>query len=243
MEYNIEEIGLKTGINPDKINKEIQVMDALHNLTILLGNSMQKFGLYGGTAMNKIYFGEKQRLSYDLDIEAYTYMKTKQTLTNVSSVTTSFSKADRFTYKNVQIDLTKATGFEMPKLYTATSLISFFNYPIAEVVVQSYSLEYLLARKTLALLSRVVDKDIYDTWMGLNMVKDIEKYRHYIKKFMQQEHTDSKYLISQLEYYLDNEIIKNERAKIEVIMIPNLRLMTRDILSKFEEFGIKSSHS
>ncbi len=243
MEYNIDEIGLKTGINPDKINKEIQVMDALHNLTILLGNSMQKFGLYGGTAMNKIYFGEKQRLSYDLDIEAYTYMKTKQILTNVSSVTSSFSKADRFTYKNVQIDLTKATGFEMPKLYTATSLISFFNYPIAEVVVQSYSLEYLLARKTLALLSRVVDKDIYDTWMGLNMVKDIEKYRRYIKKFMQQEHTDSKHLISQLEYYLDNEIIKNERAKIEVLMIPNLRLMIKDILSKFEEFGIKSSHS
>ena len=242
MEYNIDEIGLKTGINPDKINKEIQVMNAIRNLTILFGNSMQKFGLYGGTAINKIYFGEKQRLSYDLDIEAYTYMKTKQVLTNVSSVTSSFSKANRFTYKNVQVDLTKATGFEMPKLYTATSLLSFFNYPIAEVVVQSYSLEYLLARKTLALLSRVVDKDIYDTWMGLNMIKDIEKYKHYLKKFTQQGHTNSRYLINQLEYYLDNGIIKNERAKIEVLMIPNLRLMTKDILSKFEEFEIQSSH-
>ncbi len=239
MEYNLDEIALKTGISPDKIGREIQVIEALHNIMILFGNAGQKFGLYGGTAMNKIYFGEKQRLSYDLDLETYAYENTKNILTRASAVAIPFPKAARFVYKNVQIDLTRATELEQPKLYTATSLIAFFNYPIAAVAVQSYSLEYLLARKTLALLSRVVDKDIYDSWVGFGILKDPEKYKKYLKKLMRQEHINAGHLISQFEYYLDDELIKNERAKIEAIAAPNLRLMVRDILSRFVELGLK----
>jgi predicted nucleotidyltransferase component of viral defense system len=239
MPYDLEELAVKTGIKSDKLGKEIKVMGALQELTMIFGNENQKIGLYGGTALNKIYFGDRQRLSYDLDIEAFSYKKTAAVIRKVSESEVPFHKTARFIYKEVQIDFTSAIGMEEPVLCKASSLLSNFGYPIATVNVPSYSLEYLMARKTMALLSRMLNKDIYDAWMGLNIMKDAKKYKLYVKKLVKKENADLNHLIAQLNFYSKNKFIKDTATDIEALRVPMPSLMVTDILNKLEEFGLK----
>lgn len=195
MQYDLKGLVIRTGIREEKLKKEIEVMQALQDLFITLGNSSQKVALFGGTALNKIYYGERQRLSYDIDIESYSFESTKRVLEKICDRTVESPKAARFVYKNVVVDLMKAHNIEKPQLKKAYSLLSMFDYPIASVTVPSYSLEYLLAKKTMAVLSRTLNKDIYDMWVGMQLIKDDEAYEGYTRKLAELEKVDMEYLI------------------------------------------------
>jgi predicted nucleotidyltransferase component of viral defense system len=238
-QYDFDEIILKTGIRKVKLEEEIKVMDALQELALILANEGHKYALYGGTAINKIYFNERQRLSYDLDIEAFSYEKTKALFERISDQGVPFSKAARFIYKGVQVDLTKATRMEEPRVYNAKSLLSFFNYPIASVNVPSYSLEYLMARKTVALLSRMVNKDIYDAWTGLELMTDTNKYKDYLYRFARADKIDVKYLIAQLGFFSERGFIVEENVKIDALKVVRPSIMVRDVLRNLEMLGVR----
>ncbi len=235
--YNLEDIVLKTGIDKDKLTKEIEVMEALQELTLIFANEGHKVALYGGTAINKIYFGEKQRLSYDLDIESFDYEKTLKLLERISDSQKIFSKAARFVYNGVQIDFTKAAKIEEPKVYSAKSLLNFFNYPVVSVNVPSYSLEYLMARKTVALLSRMVNKDIFDAWLGLELMKDKRLYKVYLHKLVVAEKIDITYLISQLRFFSEKGYIGGKSLQIEALNRVSPSIMVRDVLKTLSLLG------
>lgn len=237
MSANFDTIVSRTGISGEKLRKEIEVMEALQSLMLILTNEGEEFALYGGTALNKIYFGSKQRLSYDIDIESFSYTSTEKLLRKICGLAIPFDKAARFTYKNVQIDLTKAQMIEEPKLYLAKSLLNFFDYPIASVNVVSYSLEYLMARKTMALLSRMVNKDIYDAWMGFQSMKDKKKYKNYLDKLAVSEKTDIKYLVAQLKFYHEKKYIRDTEVNIEALGFPSPGIMVGDILLQLKKAG------
>ncbi len=218
MQYDLKGLVIRTGIGEEKLRKEIEVMQALQDLFIVLGNSSQKVALFGGTALNKIYYGERQRLSYDIDIESYSLKSTKKVLSEICNRTVESPKAARFVYKNVIVDLMKAHNIEEPQLKKAYSLLSMFGYPIASVAVPSYSLEYLLAKKTMAILSRTLNKDIYDMWVGMQLIKDKGMYVEYARKLAELEKVNMEYLIGVMLHHIKAGSVHDKDTEIIDVM-------------------------
>lgn len=232
MPYDLAEVSLKTGITQEKLQREVANMVALQELMALFTSEGQKVALYGGTALNKIYFGKDQRLSYDLDIESFAFAKSMALLERVSDTKVSHIKAARYVYKGVIIDLTKARKAEEPGLRKVESLLGFFNYPMGSLLVPSYSLEFLLARKTAALLSRMVAKDIYDTWMGFKMLKDEKQYKSYMLKIAKAGGMNLHYLIGQFSYFYKSGDMKYAPESIDVVRRVDFKIMIGDIASR-----------
>ncbi len=230
MPYDLAEVSLKTGITQEKLQKEVSNMVALQELTALFASEGQKVALYGGTALNKIYFGNDQRISYDLDIESFAFDKSVSLLKRVSDGEVSHIKAARFVYKGVQIDLTKARKMEEPSLRKVESILGFFNYPMGSLLVPSYSLEFLLARKTTALLSRMVAKDVYDAWMGLKILKNEKLYKSYVFKVAKADKMNLHYHIGQLNYFYKSGDMKYEPESIDVSRPVDFKIMIGDII-------------
>lgn len=214
MQYDLKGLVIKTGIGEEKLQKEIEVMQALQDLFMTLGNSNQKVALFGGTALNKIYYGERQRLSYDIDVESYSFENTKKVLAKVCNRTVESPKAARFVYKNVVVDLMKAHNIEEPELKKAYSLLSMFDYPIASVTVPSYSLEYLLAKKTMAVLSRTLNKDIYDMWVGMQLLQDKDRYVGYSMRLAKLEKVNIEFLIGVMLHHIKSDSIHDKDTEI-----------------------------
>lgn len=237
MPYDLEEISIKTGISVEKLRKELQVMNAMQDLFLELSNKGQEVALYGGTALNKIYYGPRQRLSYDIDIDSPTYGKAKKAITLLASKTIVMKKACRAEYEGVVIDLTEATGLEKPVLLKARSMLEFFGYPANSVTVPSYSLEYILARKTMAMLSRMVNKDIYDMWIGLQLLKDKAKYRRYVESLAAMEELDLDYLLASFEYSIKLGW-NTEREKVDVTENVDILMAAGDVALGLKRIGI-----
>jgi predicted nucleotidyltransferase component of viral defense system len=101
--------------------------------------------------------------------------------------------------------------------------------------VPSYSLELLLAKKTIAMLSRMVYKDIYDMWIGLQMMKETDRYAEYLKKLIRYEKTDASLLLKQFEYYSGHYPPAKLRESIAAAYaIPNTGIVVNDVISKLE---------
>ncbi len=230
MPYDLADVSLKTGITQEKLQKEVAGMVALQELAALFASERQKVALYGGTALNKIYFGKDQRISYDLDIESFAFERSISLMQRVCDSKVSHIKAARFVYKGVVVDLTKARRIEEPSLRRVESLLGFFNYPMGSLLVPSYSLELLLARKTTALLSRLVPKDVYDTWMGLKLLKGEKLYRSYVLKIAKAERMNLQYLIGQLKYFYKSGDMRYEPESIDVIRTVNFKIMIGDVI-------------
>lgn len=191
-------------------------------------------------ALNKIYFGERQRLSCDLDIERFDLVKAKKLIGSISEQSVQFKKAARFIYKGVQIGLTKAIEMEKPKIMNAKSLLNFFWYPIASVNVPSYSLELLMAKKAMALLSRMVNKDIYDSWTGLKLMSDKKKFSKYLELLSVEQDLDIPYMLMQLRFYSNGGFIKD--MSIDALNYPSSKIMVNDIFKEFSDLGFYRAH-
>ncbi len=222
------EISIKTGIGSDKLQRELSVMDAITPLFTLLENEDLKVGLYGGTALNKIYFKERQRLSYDLDLFCYDYSKTLKLLKdNGAKATVSANVRGELYYKNVKLDLwaVKKTQ-EEPKKCEIKSMLAFFGYRIPTVMCPSYSLEFLLAHKIMALSSRNLLKDIYDSWMGLQILTDKKLFLKYLDVLETEKDLDAtkafrQMVLPSIDYYRDKQV--------DVPNCPTPELMIKDI--------------
>lgn len=207
------DISIKTGLEVDKLEKELAVIEAITPLFTALENGGQKTGLYGGTALNKIYFDAKQRLSYDLDIFCYSFNKTVTILKKIGAETRTLGN-DRagLYYKHVKLDLwsVKKTS-EDPKKHEVKSILSFFGYRIPTVMCPSYSLEFLLAKKTIAMASRNLLKDIYDVWTGFQLLKNRRLFFKYLDMAETEENLDSARIFREIvgkntDYYKDKQV-------------------------------------
>jgi predicted nucleotidyltransferase component of viral defense system len=240
MQDNIElnEIALKLGMGVDKLRKDIGTYRAISEIFPMLETEECKVGLFGGTAMNKLYYGKMQRLSYDLDIFSYSYKKTVKLLDEHAAVLKyegAFpgrkAQSSRMMYKGIELDIVSVSNTaEEPKKMQMTDLLYYYGQLMPPVTVPSYSLEYLLADKTITMANRNELKDIYDTWLGTKFLKDKHAYHSYLEKISKglgikdvHSYLDSQMtmMLSNLDYY--------GKKHIEVVYQPSPVLMLRDI--------------
>ena len=195
----------KSGLPKNYIIKEWHVFDILGKMAGTLAKR-EDIIFKGGTALNKIYLGEMQRFSEDIDfdcfyknkeekiielgeilneIEGYSVSKRwrlRETLRFELSYVLKSGQKDRVF---VEFNLRKGKcPFEVLK-GTARSDIS------GQVVagIPTYSLPVLTMLKIDALISRGEGKDVYDVYYGLveiekkslmsELTKNIEKYQEY----------------------------------------------------------------
>ncbi|MBU6391203.1 MAG: nucleotidyl transferase AbiEii/AbiGii toxin family protein [Candidatus Micrarchaeota archaeon] len=238
-DVNIDQFALRTGINADRLRRNLETYQALAELFPLLEASRCKVGMFGGTAINKIYFGKAQRLSYDIDIFAYDYQRTIKILkengafAKYSAAVTWSRKvtATKMSFKDVILDVVDAKNIaEQPAKMQAFDLLYYMGQLVPPVVVPSYSLEYLLAHKTLAMLDRHEMKDIYDMWFGIRLMKEKVAYYRELRKLAKQRKTEDlavytdfqlRIMISNIEYY--------KYKRIEVVSQPDTGIMLREI--------------
>lgn len=237
-DINFNELAIKTGIATDRLQNNISTYDAMAKLFPILEIEGQKTGLYGGTALNKVYYGKKQRLSYDLDIFCYSYDDTLKVLKKhgakeVPSISLSKKhRNSRFIFQNIKLDLWEAGRrvLEEPQKREATDLLYYFNYLIPKVAIPTYSLEYLLAEKTLAMANRNELKDIYDTWTGLQILKNQTKYRKLLKAvFKKNGIPDYLHYLRMQIHVISKNFSYYKQKTIDVTYQPDLKAMIKDI--------------
>lgn len=237
--FDLDKLSIELGISTERLSKNIATYGAMSELFPILEVGGCEVGLFGGTALNKIYFGKLQRLSYDLDIFASSRDKTIEVLKNAGAKmkfagnmpVNKKSPSTRLEYKEIVIDLVEAKkGGEKPSKIQAYDLLYYYGQLVPPVVVPSYSLEYLLASKTTALLDRNELRDIYDTWMGLKLIKDIPKYAKYLKTAAKERGV--KDIVTYADYSIHNMLLNIEyygKKQIEVTNRVSPSIMLKDI--------------
>ena len=241
MQHNLDldKLAIELKISTDRLGKNIATYAAMSELFPALEVAGCEVGLFGGTALNKIYFGKRQRLSYDLDIFVYNYDKTMEALkkngakVKYSGVAPMNKKAVsmKMEYRDIILDIVNAKDEIKPMKLQAFDLLYYYDRLLPPVVVPSYPLEYLLAEKTMALLDRNELRDIYDTWTGISLLKNIEGYAKYIKKAAKARGAGD--IVTYADFQIMN-MLQNvsyyEKKEIEVSSIhPNTPTMLKGI--------------
>ena len=190
----------KTGLLYKDIEYDIDLTKISVELFSFVGESGLSAILFGGTALNRGFFKERQRLSKDLDImtkerdlEAFAnrisdHMKSLGYHVNMElAENESASEEDEEIYSiklflatenrnRVEIALYREdVSFDVAYI-ELHSLIEYLKYPYAyPVKVPAYSFEGLLSRKIYALYERRLYKDLYDARYGIELLKGKRK--------------------------------------------------------------------
>jgi predicted nucleotidyltransferase component of viral defense system len=90
----------------------------------------------------------------------------------------------------------------------------------------SYTLEFLLAHKIMALSSRNLLKDIYDSWLGLQTLKDKKLFLKYLDSLETEIDLDAikafrQMVLPSIDYYKDKQV--------DALNCPNAGIMIKDI--------------
>ena len=235
MEFDVDKIAMQTGISSTRIKDDLATYSVMSELFPKLEISNQNIGLYGGTALNKIYFGKYQRLSYDIDLFSYNYKETFDFISKLGAVLVSKSNERercKFRFKGVDIDIWGVKSkeiLEMPEKRELFDLLYYLGYLIPPLAVPSYSLEYLMAEKTFALADRNMLKDIYDLWRGFKVLENKNRYKEYIKKIGKLNKIDLfSYAVNQIEFMLKN-IKYYRKESIDILYQPDAEIMLNEI--------------
>lgn len=191
-------ISASTNIEPSDIKYEVEMLDFSSRLFSELEKEKVPFYLFGGTALNKGFFGGRQRLSKDLDIELdrrgfdNTARKFESIIIRIGYPNFRAEKYGGrcalhvYIGKNIdeiKIDITPQKNTIKGERVTLHSVLEYAGIPVKTVDVMSYPFEYLLAYKVSALQRRMLYKDIYDTYIGLQLGLDASKFMRYLGKF------------------------------------------------------------
>ncbi|MEM3181301.1 MAG: nucleotidyl transferase AbiEii/AbiGii toxin family protein [Candidatus Micrarchaeaceae archaeon] len=116
----------------------------------------------------------------------------------------------------------------------AIDLLYYLGYLVPPVVIPSFSLEYLLANKTIAMADRNELKDIYDTWMGLRIVKNMQKYRKYLRIVAKERKVPDyrHYLRYQIKEIMLQNLNYYKKRSIDVVETPSTESMLKEIEEK-----------
>jgi predicted nucleotidyltransferase component of viral defense system len=219
---------LATGLPTKNVEKEIKLFTLMPKFFHLLEERKIKAALFGGTALNKGYYAEKQRFSKDLDIDCFSrnwksiYNKITEALLD-SDISKEYrvetAKFDipstikewtlwygKNPWENLLIEMNiKQVAIDRTiKSLPLHSFLEFHGMILTPVYVPSYSLEHLLARKILALARRQVGKDIYDGFMGFKHSPDRVVLRAYVGALAKSEwKTDFSSFVEPVIHWLD----------------------------------------
>ena len=193
-------IAASTNLDPTDITYEVEMITFSDALFSAIDKAHIKAYLFGGTALNKGFFKDKQRLSRDLDFEigkpgnfksaalkiescvikaGYSNMRVNE---NKKSYTIYVSLAGG--ESELKIDIMPQLNAIKPVRLALHSLLEYSGIPTKTAEVMSYPFEYLLAYKLSALHRRMLYKDVYDSYTGLKMSFDKNKLVRYIGMFM-----------------------------------------------------------
>ena len=223
---NLSRAALASGLSFENMEKEFRLMDFMRRLFSELERRGSKAALFGGTALNKGYFLERQRFSKDLDIDG----NEKE----IASALEAFSREFHITRLNLRPEspfenwrlrygphpweeLLVDVGRRKPppraplRKVEMHSLLEYHGYLVSPVPVPSYSLEFLLARKLVALNRRVMGKDMYDSYFGLKLNPDRAELAKWLRILVKSEFQEG------LEEFISSTIywVKKADAKSE----------------------------
>lgn len=225
---DLARFSLATGLPAKNLEKEIRLFTLMPKFFHLLEERRIKTALFGGTALNKGYYGEKQRFSKDLDIDCFSrnwrrvYDKITEALLD-SDISKEYRvetmKFDvpstikewtlwygRNPWENllIEMNIRQVAIDRTVKSLPMHSLLEFHGMTLTPVYVPSYSLEHLLARKILALSRRQVGKDIYDVFMGFKHSPDKRVLKAYVRALAKSEwKADFSSFVGSVIYWLD----------------------------------------
>lgn len=187
----------KSGMRYADVVYDIDMTKLIADLFGFVSDKKMDVVLFGGTALNRGFFGAKQRLSKDLDI-----MVRSGGLSSLAGMISRHLGSLGYRMGRYEVESEEPSEEEdepySVKLIAATenksnieiaiyredlsfdvtyvplhSFAEYFNYPyIYPVKVPSYRLEGLLARKVYALYDRRLYKDLYDSRHGLELPLD-----------------------------------------------------------------------
>ena len=204
-----------TNLDPEDIRYEIDMIKFCSKLSKALNEKSVKVYLFGGTALNKGFFMDKQRLSRDLDFEVSKSQPFKitaskfesciiragyrniRTIENKDAYTVYVSMED--TANELKIDLIPQKNAVRPIQLTLHSILEYTGIPTETADMPSYPFEYLLAYKLNALNKRMLYKDIYDSYVAFQMPLDIGKLVRYTAMF-----GNSKLMARSIIYNIEN---------------------------------------
>jgi len=208
---DLARFSLATGLPMKNVEKEIRLFTLMPKFFHLLEERRIKTALFGGTALNKGYYAEKQRFSKDLDIDCFSrnwrmvYDKITEALfdsdiskeyrveTAKFDVPSTIKEWTLWYGKNpwenllIEMNIKQVAIDKTIKLLPMHSLLEFHGMTLTPVYVPSYLLEHLLARKILALARRQVGKDIYDVFMGFKHSPDRAVLKAYVRALAKSE--------------------------------------------------------
>jgi predicted nucleotidyltransferase component of viral defense system len=186
-----------TGIDYELVKYDIELTNLIKILftNVRARNSLR---LFGGTAINRGFILEKQRLSTDLDIDVIAisledaYKNIKEALAGYKVLDYDIVSendelrhivfyADRGVAKPIKIELVvQDLDFEKMEL-TLHPMLEYFGFPVdLSVKVPSYRLEGLLARKFKAFYERTIYRDLYDIYFSITKIADANLFKKYV---------------------------------------------------------------
>ncbi|MCL4400708.1 nucleotidyl transferase AbiEii/AbiGii toxin family protein [Candidatus Parvarchaeota archaeon] len=188
-----------TNLNSSDIMYEVDMLEFSNVFFKALSQEKIRSYLFGGTALNKGFFGERQRLSKDLDLEIDARDDFTKTAHKIESciIKTGYRniRVDEHAKRHsvyvflgdavgeLKLDIVPQQNRIKPIMLTLHSLLEYVGVPAKTIEVKSYPFEYLLAYKLHALHRRMLYKDIYDSYTGLNLPMDGRKLVRYIGMF------------------------------------------------------------
>lgn len=208
-------IAASMNLDPADIRYEVDMINFSSAFFDVLEGTSVKAYLFGGTALNKGFFKDKQRLSRDLDFEIEKSQAFKNTALKFESCVikagypnfrVSENKRSYTIYvaivesgSELKIDLVPQQNAIKPIQLTLHSILEYGGVPTKTVKIMSYPFEYLLAYKINALHRRMLYKDIYDSYTALQMPFNRSKLIRYMAMF-----GDPKMLFKDIIYNIEN---------------------------------------
>lgn len=199
---NLSRVALASGLPLENVEKEFRMMDLMRRLFAELEAEGVEAALFGGTALNKGYFLEKQRFSKDIDLDgdADKIGKAVGKFSGEFGVRLlklrpeSLFESWRLRYghnpwEELIVDVNrKKLPFRPPvKKVEMHSLLEYYGFLVSPVAVPSYPFELLFARKLIALSRRAVGKDIYDSYLGFKLGPDRKELAKYLGMLVKDE--------------------------------------------------------
>ena len=200
----INDLISSTGLGRDVIIYHLDLsafIDDFFSAAMEKGTSAMR--MFGGTAINRAFFGKNQRFSLDMDLNydgsmdsgakelsvilkgaGYRaakgeWMNSKHTVKRLIVMPT----AGRIASFSIDLHAIKEEGDAQFQNLALRSITEFFGYPPMKTVVPSYTMERLLAGKLFALRDRTLDRDVYDAYVGLRLPPNYKLLRKYIEGY------------------------------------------------------------
>ncbi len=236
--------------------KEHKIMQLLEECIVINNELKLNIIMKGGTALNKVYFGETQRFSEDIDFDYLGDKTEKEKLQDLDSFLKKIRKFSiagpwqfydtvryhclyKFINQNDYVRLEfnigeKAEAVDAPVLLPVTS--GFLG--IAQTGLYIYAFDDLVARKMHALKDRCEGKDIWDSFYALQKTKNIKKA---ISKMLEKEKQETnadlflKECIEKLQKADVKKLLKDTNSYIPVYLRPkSWQEMVKTLIAKID---------